>query len=298
MVTTYIPKDHVTARGIFILLFGSIVYGVIMGVIAYVISLFFYFFVLFPLLFSSLCVKVFENLFYASKIQHKLLTIISAILIGVSISTVFSVIPYYRDRYDAINTIQQNYNVNQDRATEALDYALFEETGYHGFWAYLVLNAREGVVYTNYFMVHSIVLFNFNFTLQGFLFWVFLITQAILFCSMLLVRAYTINAEPFNFRANDFYNMSVNCIGAVPSIDVAAFMDNLKNDRLEDARRLIVPEMEVQHPKVEIYENFPKVQNGDSIIAIKQTYFDSTKKIKRKNLGRFEVVPNASIYNQ
>ncbi len=89
MVTTYIPKDHVTARGIFILLFGSIVYGVIMGVIAYVISLFFYFFVLFPLLFSSLCVKVFENLFYASKIQHKLLTIISAILIGVSIRQYF-----------------------------------------------------------------------------------------------------------------------------------------------------------------------------------------------------------------
>ncbi len=61
---------------------------------------------------------------------------------------------------------------------------------------------------------------------------------------------------------------------------------------------MFIPEMDISHPKVEVYENFPKVQNGDSIITIKQTYFDLTKKIKRKNLGQFEVIPNASIYNQ
>jgi len=65
--------------------------------------------------------------------------------------------------------LSTNYNVNSIEH-RSFDYALFEEDWLSGFGHIKVLNVREGVVYTIYLMVNSIVIFNFV-LLCGFLYY-------------------------------------------------------------------------------------------------------------------------------
>jgi hypothetical protein len=296
VITPYKPHTYFSIKGSLSLLLGSILIGLATGGLAYFVSKYFYLLIVFPIVISFIPIRLFDYLFKSSKTNAKLIMIAAAAAFGVCCSLVFNLIWYNDYQEGFIADVQETYQMTREEAIQAIDDYYVEETGQQGFIAYEILSADLGVDFYNSFTYRSMTLFNFTVSTQGITYWLYNIVETLLFGFGLLWMGLKRCADPFSLCAKDWYDRYVNCIGAIPESSKTLFLSYLNASRLEDAKQLIIPEGDLEHPKIEVYQNLAKNAEGDSLITVKETSL-SAGKVKRKIIHQYEVLTQASFYS-
>jgi len=78
----------------------------------------------------------------------------------------------------------------------------------------------------------------------------FELVETLFFGFGLFLYGFVIERQPFNHRARQWYQMTRNCIGALPENVKDQFLKHMNENRLDDARKLIVAQSEIEHPKI------------------------------------------------
>lgn len=296
IITPYKPHPYFSIKAGIILLLGSIFLGAVIGCLAYYISMYFYLLIVFPIIVSFIPVKLFDNVQKISGTNSKIAMVAASGVAAVCCSLAFNLLWYNNYQEDFISDVQETYQLSPEEAEQAIEEYNFEETGQHGFIAYEILSANLGVEYVNSFSFRSITLFNFVVPLQGVTYWLYTLVETLLFGFGILWSSLKRCVEPYSLRAKNWYDEFVNCIGALPEGDKTLFLSYLNSSRLEDAKQLIVPEGDLSHPKIEVYQNLAKGAQGDSLITLKSTSMEGGK-VKRKITHQFEVLSQESLYS-
>jgi len=290
-MNSYNNHIHVSLSGLFSLFLGSALSGIVVGALAYFISNFFYLLFIFGLFTGCAGLIIYDKLLRFSKVHHTLITILVGFVMGIWIAFAYFGIPYLVARNDFIKSVQDEYQVTAQVASDGLNSILMEETGSSGLLGFMKLRAREGEEFTHYMLANSLPVFEFSFTMKSVSAWIYWIIEALLFSLPIAIFGWDAGRRPFNLKAKDWYDSFQNQIGSVPLIERDALLSLLHKNELDAISELILPEDSLKHPTVEIYEQHSNNLKGDFLLTVKQTNNDHKPRIRRKVVGRWEINP-------
>ena len=289
----YIPKNHLPLAGIILLLVASILSGLVIGALAYFISQFIYFIVVFPLVIGAMGMIVYYRLILFAGVRQTLLLTLFGLSMGLCIAFAFYEAPYFILRNDFITNVQKEYQVDFQDASAGFDKVLIGETGSSGLLGYMKLRAREGDTYTNYFIINSMPLKGFSFTLKSTWAWIYWSIEVILFSISGALMGFQWGKKEYNFSANDWYDHMVpKQFGAASIENKAKLFAGLNGNNLDEINQLLVSEDELSHPMLELYRQHSRNKKGDILVRIKQTTRINPTKVKRITLNQWEVPPH------
>lgn len=287
----YSAQNHLPISGMIVLIVGSILLGIALGVLAYFISNLLYLVVIFPLVVGFIGAILYQKLVFFNKVRHTWLTALIGFTTGILIASAFYMTPYLKIRHDFGVAFRAEYGTDALTASTALDTLLFDETGSSGFWGFMKLRAAEGEQYTNYLVINSLPVSEFNFTLQSTWAWLYWILEVILFTLPLAWIGVEVGKGDFNLSANDWYASLPKQIGAASIDKKEELLSKLHANDLLAAGEMLSPEGEIPHPALEIYEQRSKNNTGDILLSVKQTARVSSSKVNRKIEAQWEISP-------
>lgn len=285
----YSPTSRLSVPGFLLLLAGAVILGVSVGALAYFISNFVYLVFVFPLAIGVLAMLGYQRLILFAKVTQPWILILTGVVIGILIAVSFYAVPYMVVRSNFVKEGVENYQVDSQFAQSAFDQILLEETGSPGFLGFMKIRAREGDTYTQYFVVNSIPVQAFNFTLQSAWAWIYWTIETLLFALPLAFIGYETAKRPFSQGTNDWYEQLPKQIGqaAIESKDqLEVLLHDGQAQRLADC---LVDESEITHPMIEVYAHQTSHQGGDILLTLKETYRASPTQVKRKTLSQWEI---------
>jgi len=285
----YLPKNRVPLLGMFTLVFGSILLGLLTGALAYFVSQFVYFIVLFPLGMAGVATVGYFKLVQFSKVRHSAITALMGFVTGLIVMYTFYGVPYLVFRQRLVVEIQHYYQVDTRTAASGFNNILRDETGSGGLLGFMKLRAREGDEYTHYLMFNAVPIQEFHFKLVSTGAWLYWAFECILIPVALAGLGYSIGGRFFNQSVNDWYDPIPSLIGVVTLDRKEELLTLAQAHNLQGIRALMVPEGELPHPVLEIDEQHSKNQQGDILLIFKQSFRDGRGRIKRIVLERWEI---------
>jgi hypothetical protein len=285
----YLPQNHLTARGLILLILGSISLGIVCGALAYFISNFIYYVFVFPLVIGGTTAFAFSKLLRMIKVRHSIMSALFGIVTGLAVATTFYGIPYLTLRSQVVANFQEKYQVDAITASYGFDSVLIQKTGSSGFIGYMKLRAIEGDEYTNYLIVNSMPIQLFSFSLKSTGAGLYWLLETILFTCPVAWLGYAVGKRLFSYSANDWYNMYPSEIGLVRLEDKEKLLAYFRTSDFNEISQLIVPVGKIEHPVVEIYSRISDNKKGDILLSLKQTYRENQSTVKRTLLNQWEI---------
>jgi hypothetical protein len=285
----YLAPNRTPIFGTILLIIGSVMLGIAIGALAYFISNFIYFIFVFSLVVGGAAMIAYYKLLQFTKVRHSIIAAAMGLATGILVAVSFYATPYLILRNEFINNSQQNYHVSAEKASDAFNEILVEETGTGGFWGYMKLRAKEGDKYTNYVVANGLPIHEFSFTLKDNWAWLYWLFEVVFFSVPTAWIGYEVGKRAFSESANDWYNPLPRQISAVPLESKDRLVMLLNGSNLQEISELAVAEDEITHPMIEIYEQHSENKKGDILLSVKQTYRDKKEKIKRNVIGQWEV---------
>jgi hypothetical protein len=188
-----------------------------------------------------------------------------------------------------VGETQKKYSIDVQTASKWFDYVLIEETGSSGFIGYMKLRAEEGDNYSNYAILNSVPVYNFDLVLRSYWAWIYWILEALIISTPIIYTGYEVGTRAFNKSAKDWYNPLPDQICAVSLENKEKLIALINKENLQGIEELAIDEDNISHPMIEIYEQRSRNKTGDILLSIKQTYLDGNSNIKRNIIGKWEI---------
>jgi hypothetical protein len=287
----YSAQNRVPVLGLIVLVIGSILLGIGIGALAYFISNFIYLIFVFPVVVGFIAAIAFHRLMQFVKVRHSLIGALFGLITGICVAGSFYGVPYLVIRNNFVNDAQKKYQVNAETASMGFDKLLTRETGSGGFLGYMKLRAREGDSYTNYLVVNSMPINVFSFTIKSTWAWIYWLVEVLFISFPIVWLGFDVGKRAFNQSANDWYNVFPKQIGAVSLESKEKLLSLLQTSDLHGISELMLPEEELSHPMLEIYEQRSQNKKGDVLLSVKQTFRNKNSKIKRNIISQWEILP-------
>lgn len=285
----YTPKNNLPVKGIFLLVPGSIILGLVLGVAAYFITRFIYLVVIIPLAIGFVGLVLYDKLLKFVKVRHIALTTLMGLMIGITTAITYYATPYFVERNNFIAEVQEMYGVSASDASHGFNEVLISETGSSGLLGYMKLRANVGDQYTNYIIINSVPIEMFRFTFRSAQAWIYWGLEMLLIALPIAWAGYNRSKNFFNLSANDWYLPLPDQIGSIPIENKAELNSFLLENRLQDVSELMVAEGDLQHPTLEIYEQYSKNRKGDRLLIVEETTRESPTKVSRTTIARWEI---------
>lgn len=295
----YLASNRVPILGTILLVAGSVVLGIVIGALAYFISNLVYLLFVYPLVVGVVTMGAYYKLLQFAKVRHSILAGLIGLATGLLVALAFYATPYWILRNEFISRAQHDYQASQERASSAFDRILVEETGTGGFAGYMRLRAREGEQFTQYVVSNGMPIHEFNFTLQSTWAWLYWMFEVAFFSIPTAWIGYDAGRRAFSESANDWYDPLPKQLCAIPLESKDKLLRLLNGNSVQGIGDLACAEERLAHPMLEIYEQRSNNKKGDVLIAVKQTRRVSTKTVKRRTVGQWELTEpvHASLIN-
>jgi len=210
-------------------------------------------------------------------------------MIGIIAAITYYATPYFIERNNFIAEVKDIYGVDESEASLGFNEVLFSETGSRGLLGYMKIRADVGDQYTNYIIVNSVPIEMFSFTFRSTQAWIYWGLEMLLIALPIAWAGYNRGRNYFNPSANDWYLPLADQIGSIPLENKSELNMFLLENRLLDVSELMVAEGDIQHPTLEIYEQYSKKRTGDRLLIIKETNRESPTKVNRTTIARWEI---------
>jgi len=285
----YLPKKHITVKGLLLIGFGSILFGGVVGVAAYFISNLVYLIIVFPIGIGVITVSAYKKLVLASKLYHPVLILLFSIVTGLSLALAFYATPYAVLRRDVVRDFQETYQIDFRTASRGFDAGLFEETGSSGFIGFMKLRAREGDEFEQYVILNSIPIELFHFRLSSIGAWMYWVLESVMFTLPFVYAGIQLGKRAFSTGANDWYELFENQIGMVGLDEKDQLLLCIQAGDFNGLCQIMTLEEKLSHPAIEVYKQSAMNKKSDVLLSIKQTFRQSPTVVKRNLLGQWEV---------
>jgi hypothetical protein len=288
-IRIYHSQNHLTKSGVILLIAGSILLGIGMGTLGYFVSGIYYLLFVYPIALGFVSAMAYIKLIQLSKVRHGLMTTFLGLITGLLVGISFFYVPYILDRNDYVSELQKKYQVSKASASVGLDNYVFDETDSRGFLGYMKLRARAGDDYTQTTVINSVPVHSFGFTIKSTWAWLYwLVEMVLILFPVALVGSSARNYE-INTRNNEWYDNSSRQIGAVSIHDKDHLLALLKENDLKGISELVVSDVSLSHPMIELYRKYNKIKKSDVLLTVKETYRNNRGKIKSRVIGQWEV---------
>ena len=192
-------------------------------------------------------------------------------------------------RNEFVQDAKATFQINDKDASDYFDFILLEETGSTGFPGYMKLRAKEGDEFTHYTMFNGATVGELHFTLKSEWAWIYWLSEYLIITLGLIITGYYAGLQPFNISSGDWYSLFPSELGVTSTENKEKVLSSLAENRFDEWAKLLVPEGDIPHPVIEVYEQHSKNNQGDVLLSIKETIATNGEVKKRKLLGQWEI---------
>lgn len=267
----------------------SIILGLLIGTAAYYVSKIFYLVIIFSFGVSFITMLIHLRLLEYLKIRHRLVSVASGIAIGSIVVVMFHYLPFAEVKRAFVADGVNNYHVNQYVAEQVFNEMLAEETGQSGLLGFLMYRANVGEQFVGTLVINYAPVHEYSFSIRSSGAWLYWFLEAVIIILPAAWVGLKVAKNPFNDRVNEWYKGLPYQIGSVIMENRDKFSNLMQDNYLFEAAELILPEDGAPHPRIEIYQNHCKDENGDILLSIKETGRNKKGKYERKMIQQWEI---------